>query len=136
MVKIALLTFLCSLICHSALAFGGDYQCSNGSIEINVYLDGPIYEELELDQRIFENNHSITMSEDGTNQNYKGFVAVTHDGAGQDSFIAFVPGRLTPLKKVADFYYEHEGAYLVGGVYSYLQKRWIEFDHERMKCQF
>ena len=122
------------LLISSSWAY--DYKCSNGEVEILINLGGKIYEEFELDRLIFENNHQIMITEFTTNTKYEKFVAVTYDGAGQESFQAYQPDRLAPLKKMLDFYFEHEGAYLVGGYFSKVQNEWVDFQYEQMKCQF
>lgn len=131
---------LCSsiflMIVFVSVTQAADYRCTNGNVDILITLDGQVYEEFNLDRDIFENNHRLMISEDSTHSTYDQFVVVTFDGAGQESFQAFEADRLAPLKKMADFYYEHEGAYLVGGYFSQVKNEWVDFQYEQMKCQF
>lgn len=124
------------VILWSGAIHAADYKCTNGDVDVMITLDGKVYEEFDLDRQIFENNHELTITEGSTHTSYNQFVAVTYDGAGQESFQAYQADRLAPLKLMADFYYEHEGAYLVGGYFSQVQNEWVSFQYEQMKCQF
>lgn len=127
---------LSTLVFSSAPSFASDYKCSNGEVEVSIALDGKVYEEFELDRQVFNNDHRVIVNEGQTQTKYEKFVAATYDGAGQESFQAYRPGRLAPLEKMLDFYYEHEGAYLVGGYFSQVQNKWVDFQYEQMKCLF
>lgn len=125
-----------------------DYFCTDGKVIVEAFLDGNIPEEFEFDSSIFKNNHRIKITTEQNTYVYDDLVVATHDGAGQDSFQAFIPDRLAPLKLVVDFYFEHEGAYLSGSFleilnfneenvenYDYIFGEDYELD-EKMKCTF
>ena len=93
---------------------GADYFCSDGEVIVEIFKGGPIPEEFDFDSSIFKNNHIIKITTQNNVLEFTDFVISTSDGAGQESYQVFVQDRLAPLKMVVDFYFEHEGGYLVG----------------------
>jgi hypothetical protein len=118
------------LISNFALA---NYVCTDGTVKVEVTIDGPVPEEFDFDNSIFQNNHVIKITTPNTVMVFDKLVVATEDGAGQESFQAFVPDRLAPLKMVVDFYFEHEGGYLAGGfqeILNYGQEGVMPYDYE------
>jgi hypothetical protein len=123
------------------------YWCTDGDVTLRGDIDGDIPETFNsVPKNIFNNNHNVEIDYQGTTFKYNQYISVSTDGLGQDIFQSFYEKYLSGISENLNFYYEHEGGYLVGSfkipmVYGadipaddYIFGSEYTFDYEAMKC--
>lgn len=121
------------------------YDCSNSEVRITVKGSSSLNYVSELrsnPKKVFDNDYVYTIYEQGEQPRSFSIIAATTDGAGQDAFDVFkLDSDLSPVEKVAGFYFEHEGGCLEGSYFSFKKGKWVDISpcwgasKERIMCK-
>ena len=92
-----------------------DFFCTDKNVIVEYSYDGEVPEVGEFDLSIFNNKHTLSIRTSDKRIDYTSLVGIATDGFGNDIIQVLEVGDYFSLYNVvADFTFEHEGAYLAG----------------------
>ncbi|MCO4753197.1 MAG: hypothetical protein KC478_01880 [Bacteriovoracaceae bacterium] len=92
-----------------------DFFCTDKNVIVEYSYDGEVPEVGEFDLSIFNNKHTLSIRTSDKRIDYTSLVGIATDGFGNDIIQVLEVGDYFSLYEiVADFTFEHEGAYLAG----------------------